>query len=198
MAVSDILLAPASIWYAPVGEELPADSLAKGEDWGGNWESLGYTLEPLTVNYSRETIKVFVEQITAPVKEKKTTEELTLETTLAEFTGINLEMVFGGTATDTAAGPAQVGKTEHLMGGDTDIPVYTFGFEGAYEDDDGNEFPVRILIHRGKPVLGGELQFAKAAATGLALRIEAEADTAKPAGQQLMMIQKVTAAALGS
>jgi hypothetical protein len=198
MAVSDILLAPASIWYAPVGEDLPADSLAKGEDWGGNWASLGYTLEPLTVSYSRETMKVFVEQVTAAVKEKKTTEELILETTLAEFTGTNLEMVFGGTAEDTPAGAAQVGKTEHLMGGDTDIPVYAFGFEGAYEDDDGDEFPVRILIYRGKPVLGGELTFAKAAPTGLALRVEAEADTTLDAGEQLMKIEKVTAAATGS
>lgn len=198
MAIADILLAPASIWFAPVGEDLPADSVAKGADWAGNWESLGYTLEPLTVNYSRETLKVFVEQITAAVKEKVTSEELTFETSLAEFTGQNLELVFGGTATDTPAGAAQVAKTEHVMGGSTDIPVFAFGFEGAYEDDDGNEFPVRILVHRGKPVLGGELQFAKAAATGLSLRIEAEADTSKSAGEQLMKIQKVTAAALGS
>lgn len=198
MAVTDILLAPVSIWYAPVGEDLPADHLGSGEDWGGNWESLGYTLEPLTLNYSRETFKVFVEQVTAPVKEKKTQEELTAETTLAEFTGVNLELVFGGTATDTPSGAGQVAKTEHVMGGDTDIPVFAFGFEGTYEDDDGDEFPVRILIHRGKPVLGGELQFAKAAPTGLALRIEAEADTSKTAGQQLMKIQKVTAAATGS
>lgn len=198
MAVSDILLAPASIWYAPVGEDLPADSVAKGTAWGGDWESLGYTLEPLTVNYSRETMKVFVEQVTAAVKEKKTSEELTLETTLAEFTGTNLELAFGGTATDTPAAAAQVGKTEHVMGGDTDIPVFAFGFEGAYEDDDGNEFPVRILLYRGKPTLGGELQFAKAAPTGLALRVEAEADTTKAVGEQLMKIQKVTAAALGS
>jgi hypothetical protein len=198
MAISDILLAPASIWYAPVGEDLPADSVIKGADWGGNWESLGYTLTPLTINYSRETHKVYVEQVTAPVKEKKTTEELTAETTLAEFTGPNLELVFGGEATDTPAGDSQVGKTEHKMGGDTDIPVFAFGFEGAYEDANGAVFPVRILIHRGKPVLGGELQFAKAAPTGLPLRVEAEADTTQAAGEQLMLIQKVTAAATGS
>lgn len=198
MPVADILLAPATIWFAPVGEELPADSTAHGAAWSGNWESLGYTLQPLTISYNRETQKVFVEQLTAPVKEKKTTEELTAETTLAEFTGTNLELAFGGLAADTPAAVGQVGKTEFSMGGDTDIPVYAWGFEGTYEDANGTLFPVRVLIHRGKPVLGGNLQFAKAEPTGIPLRIEAEADTTQAAGEQLMLIQKVTAAALDS
>jgi hypothetical protein len=198
MAIADILLTPADIWYAPVGEAAPADSVARGADWGGDWESLGYTLAPLTLSYEQETAEVMVEQLTAPVKRKKTSETLTLETTLAEFTGTNLEMVFGGTATDTPAGAGQPAKTELVMGGDTALPVYAWGFEGTYEDANGVEFPVRVIVYRGRPILGGELQFAKAEPSGLPLRIEAEANTALAAGAQLMKIIKITAAAAGS
>jgi len=52
MPVADILLTPASIWYAPVGEALPADNVAYGADWAGNWENLGYTTAPLSMAYS--------------------------------------------------------------------------------------------------------------------------------------------------
>ena len=39
--VSDIIVSPASVWQAPVGETVPADDTAAGADWGGNWEMVG-------------------------------------------------------------------------------------------------------------------------------------------------------------
>jgi len=198
MAVADILLSPATVWYAPVGEAAPADTIGSGEDWGGDWADLGYTLAPLTISYEHEVADVLVEQLTAPVKRKKTSETLTIETTLAEFTGQNLELVFNGTATDTPAAVGQPAKTELVMGGDTALPVYAWGFEGTYEDAAGVAFPVRVIVYRGRPILGGELQFAKAEPTGLPLRIEVEADTTQPAGEQLMKIIKITGAAVSS
>lgn len=193
MPVADILLTPASIWYAPVGEALPADSVAYGADWAGNWENLGYTTAPLSMAYSNEKYRVMVEQLTAHVKERIISEELVFETTLAELTGVNLALALNGTATDTAAGAGQVGKTEVKMGGDTEPKVYTFGFEGEYVDDDGDSFPVRIQIYRGTLIMGGNLEFSKSKEAGLPVRIEAQADTTQDVGEQLMIIQKVTA-----
>jgi hypothetical protein len=37
MAASDVLVSPAYIWYAPVGEALPSpDTIAAGVAWGGS------------------------------------------------------------------------------------------------------------------------------------------------------------------
>ncbi|MDD5059304.1 MAG: hypothetical protein PHQ60_15715 [Sideroxydans sp.] len=197
MATADILLTPARIFYAPVGEELPDENTVDyGDEWGGNWEDLGYTLTPVTMNISRELFELFVEQLTNPVKRKITQETLTIETTLAEITGDNLLLAFGGSVTETPAGAGQVEKVELEAGGDTTPDVYAFGLEGEYVDDDNESFPVRVLMFRGNPILGGAMQFAKAAGMGIPIRITAEADTTKDVGKQLLLIQKVTADAL--
>ena len=194
MATADILLTPARIFYAPVGETLPDEnSVAYGEAWGGNWSDLGYTLNPVTMNITRDLFELFVEQLTNPVRRKITQETFTIETTLAEITGDNLLLAYGGTVTETPAGAAQVAKTELEAGGDTTPDVYAFGLEGEYVDDDNDSFPVRVLMFRGNPILGGAMQFAKSAGMGIPIRITAEADTTKAVGKQLLLIQKVTA-----
>ncbi len=196
MAVADILLTPATIYYAPVGTTLPADDTAYGAAWGGNWENIGYTTAPLSMSYSDEKYKVMVEQLTAAVKQRRVSEELVFETTLAELTGDNLALALNGVSTDTPAAIGQVGKTETVMGGDTSVNVYTFGFEGEYVDASGNSYPVRVQVYRASAIMGGALEFSKAKESGLPIRIEAEADTTKTVGEQLMIIQKVTAAEL--
>jgi hypothetical protein len=194
MATADILVTPAKVYYAAVGETLPDEnSVAYGEAWGGNWSDLGYTLNPVTMNFSRDLFELFVEQLTNPVRRKVTQETLVVETTLAEITGDNLLLAFGGTVTETPAGAAQVAKTELEAGGDTTPDVYAFGLEGEYVDDSNNSFPVRVLIFRGNPILGGAMQFAKSAGMGIPLQITAEADTSKAVGKQLVRIQKGTA-----
>lgn len=193
MAVADILLSPATVYYAPLGEALPDDSVAYGTAWGGNWENLGYTNAPLSMSYSNEKYKVMVEQLTAHVKSRIISEELTFETTLVEMTGDNLALALNGTAADTPAGAGQVGKTVVKMGGDTEEQLYTFGFEAEYVDADGDSFPVRLQVYRASAIMGGNLEFSKSKESGLPLRIEAQADTTKAVGEQLMIIEKVTA-----
>ncbi len=197
MAVSDIILSPVKIYHAPVGEAAPADSVAYGAAWGGAWVDVGYTLTPLTVNFSRETYEVFVEQLTNPVKEQMVKETLMLETNLAEMTGANLGIAFdGSTVTDTPAGVGQVGKTEVEAGGQVAVSTYAWGFEGYYQNSAGTRFPVRFFVFIGSAVLNGQLQFAKNKEVGIPLQIKAKADTGKVIGKQLFKLQKVTAAAL--
>lgn len=199
MATSDILVTPARIYYAPVGETLPdSDTVGYGAAWGGNWTDVGYTLTPLSANITRDTFKLYVEQLPNPVRTKITTETLTFETSLAELTGYNLALGFGGTVTETAADVDSPAKTTLEMGGDTTPDVYAWGFEGEYVTDDNESLPVRLFLYRGNPILGGSLEFAKAAAVGIPIRIEAEADTGKAVGKQLMKIEICTAVATGS
>jgi hypothetical protein len=51
---------------------------------------------------------------------------------------------------------------------------------------------VRLFLWRVNIVLNGNLEFAKAAASGIPVQIKALADTTKPAGQQLLRFQRVT------
>ena len=192
MAVADILLTPATIWYAPVGEALPDENTVDyGEDWGGNWESFGYTTTPLTMAVNRETYEVSVEQLTIPVKEMITSESLVFESTLAEFTSDNVLLAFGGTLTETPAGAGQRQMWEIEMGGETDLDLWAFGFEGLYKTDANENFPVRIFLYKANVVLNGQLQFSKSQEAGIPIQITAKPDDTKAAGKQLVKIQKV-------
>jgi hypothetical protein len=193
MAIADILLSPATMYYAAVGEALPDENTVDyGDDWGGEWEKVSYTTTPLTMSHSRETYEVEVEQSTAPVKEIITKEELTFETTLAEFIAENLVLALGGSVTETVAGAGQRAMFEHEMGGESQLEEYAVGFEGQYRDSDGNVFPVRVLVYKAVITMNGQLQFSKKQESGIPIRVRAKADTTKAVGKQLMKIQKVT------
>jgi hypothetical protein len=192
---SDILLTPVTVYTAAYGEALPDNDLAYGSAWGGNWRDVGYTLTPLTIGYETEVTEVEVEQLTLPVKEIKTKETVTLETTLAEFTQQNLVLAFDGSGTTVAAGTANVGYEQFDTGGETTIDTYAWGFEGKYVDGSNNIFPVRVFLYKGSAKVNGQLSFGKSEPAGIPLQIKAQADTTKTAGEQLMRIVKVTAAA---
>lgn len=196
MAVTDILITPAKIWKAPVAEALPDEtSVAYGASWGGNWENVGYTLEPLSMSYNRELFELEVEQVTGVVKRRVTKETLMMETTLAEATPDNLQLAIGGAVTSTSAGASQVAFEDLDAGGDVQLDELAWGFEGFYENASGTQFPVRIFVYKATAILNGQLQFAKAAAAGVPIQISAEADTSKSVGSQLIKFQRVTAAA---
>lgn len=194
MAVADILMSPAKIYFAAVGTALPdPNSVGYGTAWGGAWSDLGYTLTPITVNYSQDLFKLEVEQLTLPVKGLITMEEVAIETTLAEITAANLSLAFGGTVATTAAGTAQVALEQLISGGSPNISYYAWGLEGLYVTAANVSLPVRMLIHRGSAVLNGALTFSKKEAVGIPLSITAWADTTKAIGAQLWAFQKTTA-----
>ena len=196
MAVTDILVTPATIYYAPVGEALPDESsIDYGEAWGGNWTNLGYPLEPVALSYETETFELEVEQITLPVRRVRTKETVMIETSLAEMTGANLALVVDGTVTTTAAGVGQVGFDEILAGGSVDLSEYAWGFEGFRVTSANVRLPVRMFLYRGNAVLNGQLTFAKGAGVGIPIQIKALPDTTQDAGEQILVIHNVTAVA---
>ncbi|MCA9936196.1 MAG: hypothetical protein H6662_15625 [Ardenticatenaceae bacterium] len=196
MSTADILISPATIWYAPVGEPLPDETtIAYGAAWGGNWAQIAMTAEALAMNRDLSTFEAMIEQSTLPVKRSVTEEKVAFETVIAEFTGDHLVLVMGGTNTPTAAGVGQVGFEELVAGGEVTLDERMWGFEGKYVDTAGAVFPVRVFIYRATSVLNGALTFGKGEQTGIPLRIDALGDLTKPIGQQLLKVQKVTAAA---
>jgi hypothetical protein len=194
--VTDILISPASVWYAPIDEAYPDETtVVYGADWGGNWVGLGYTLEPVSMAYTQDTFELEVEQIPNVLKETITKETITIESVLAGLTRQNLALGLNGASTTTAAGIGQRAYDEIKAGGKVDLDIYKWGFEALYKDENNAEFPMRFFIHRGAAVLNGELSFSKSAAAGLPIRIKAYADTTLARGEQMILIQRVTAAA---
>ena len=196
MSTADIIIGPARIFYAPIGEALPDETTIEyGEAWGGNWEEIALTKTPFTMNRDLSTVDVMVEQSTLPVKRVATEEKVAFETTLAELTADYLQLAMEGTVTDTAAGAAQVGMEELEAGGQAILTERTWAVEGLYTTTAGVNFPIRIQIYRATAVLNGELTFGKADSAGIPLRIDALGDLSKAVGKQLFKVQKVLAAA---
>ena len=195
MSTADIMIGAARVFYAPVGEELPADSLEYGGMWTGNWDEIALTKEALSMKRDASDYDVRVEQSTLPIRRVTTEEDVTFETTLAEFTGDYLALAMEGTNTATAAGAGQVGKEELVAGGEYFLTERTWAFEGMYVDASGNQFPVRIQIYRATSVLNGELKFTKSEEVGIPLEIKALGDLTKSVGAQVMTMQRVLAEA---
>lgn len=195
MAASDIMIAPANLWYSAYGVALPDETtVAYGAAWPTGWTSVGYTLTPLVMNYEASDFELEVQQIPNPIKRQKTKETLMLEATLAELTAINIKLAMSSQQTigTTAAGASQHAYEELKMGGETFYPEYQIGFEGYTLDSSNRQLPCRIFLYRAHIILNGKLEFAKAAAAGIPVQIKALPDTTKTAGQQLLLFQRVT------
>lgn len=195
MAVGDILIAPATVYRAPYGEALPSgDTIDYGEAWGGNWVNVGYTLTPVSVGWTQELFELEVEQETTPVISLRVKQEAMIETTLAELTGANLNLVLDGVLTTVVAGAGVRGKETVKAGGKTSITNYAWGFEGFFKLDTV-QLPVRVFLYKATANLNGQLQFGKRVAAGIPLQVKGLTDTTKTAGQRVIEIQKITAKA---
>ncbi len=195
----NILTKGAVLWYAPVGEAIPDEtSIEFGEAWGGNWARVGFTKAPLTCLYEDERFDITVEESPAPVKRVRTSENLTLETVLAELTPDYLDLAVGaGAVTTTAAGASQVAYQEYNVGGSFALEEKAWGFEGEYINSAGVSFPVRFFIYKGTAMVNGPLEFSNRddVYPGIPIQIKALADTSQSSGSQLLKMQRVTAAA---
>jgi hypothetical protein len=198
MAVSDIIIAPATLYTAPVGTAIPDEhTIGFGTAWPVAWINVGYTLAPISISYSADLFGLEVEQVTVEVKRLRTKETLTLETTLAELTGANLNYLVDGTLT-TAAASATVRANERVeAGGKTDVSERMWGFEGLFRRDGSIALPVRFFIYRANAILNGKLEFAKKSAAGLPLQVQGLLDDSKLVGRQLFLFQRVTAKKTG-
>jgi len=198
--VANILYGNAILYKSPVSEAIPADTIALGTAWGGNWLRVGYTTEGVTATYEDEQVDIGVQEELTPVERFKSAESLNLETMLSELTADYLDFAIGaGAVTPTAAGAGQPGMEEYDLGGEVQLDKFQWGFEGTYRDASGTGFPVRLFIWKATAKLNGGLEFAKdkEGGTGIPLQINALAMTSKAAGQKLMKFQRMLVAATG-
>lgn len=195
MSVTDIMVGPVVLWYAPVGETLPdADAVAFGVAWGGNWTEVASTTKaPLSMSYESGEEDIEVEEALAPVRRHRVSEKLVLETTLAEITCANLEAATGESAGAQAADATHVALEYISGGGRVELTERAWGFEGMYVDASGDRFPVRFFIYKATAKLNGKLEFGKKGFPGIGFQVSALADLTQSVGSNLFKFEKVTA-----
>lgn len=193
--VTNILKSGAVAWVAPEGTAFPDETtIAAGAAWGGAWARWGFTKEPLKLAYEDEEHDINVEEFLAALGRKKIGEESSMETVLSELAGDYLKYAMDGALTTTAAGAAQKGFEELLVGNDSEKTVYTVGFEGIRYNATGVALPIRIGYWRCTLRLNGELEFSRRSDdhSGVPLQVKALANTTTG---RLIWINRVTAPA---
>ena len=196
--VGDLLKSKATLWIAPSATALPDEGLAVGTAWGGAWVKMGWTIDPVKMLYEFSEAELVADQVLGPLGRRKTDEHVTIETTLAEPTALNLAYATGMTTSSvvtTAAGATQVGY-EQLVVGNAPVPtVWSVGFEGINYKEGASALPVRVFIRRATLMINGELEFSQKSdgQTAIPLQIKALADTAN--SNEMFMWQRVTAPA---
>jgi hypothetical protein len=199
VADSDILIGPGKLYRSPVATANPDEStVAFGAAWAGDWVNMADLLEgsPVVLSIAEEFTKVYTEQSTAPKNAVRTRREVMIKATLAEHSVANMAILLQGTSeTTAAAGGGQKGYTEIPFGTESEIDFYKWGIEAYRKDATGVNQPVRWFLHKGYIRLAGDINYAKKNPTGIPIEITILGDGSQSAGEELGILQIVTAAA---
>lgn len=199
MADQDILIGPGKLYRAPLETANPDESTVDyGEAWGGSWTNMADLLEgsPIVLSIAEEFTKVYTEQSTAAKNAVRTRREVMIKGTLAEHSVANMAIMLQGTAEATAAaGGGQKGYSEIPFGTESEVDFYKWGIEAFRKDSNGNNQPVRWFLHKGYIRLAGDINYAKKNPTGIPFEITILGDGTQSAGEELGILQIVTAQA---
>lgn len=199
MADQDILIGPGRLYRAPLATANPDEStVAFGAAWGGSWTDMGDLIEgsPVTLSMPEEFTKVYTEQSTSAKNAVRTRREPMIKCSLAEHSIANMAIVLQGTAeTTAAAGGGQKGFSEIPFGDQSEVDFYKWGIEAFRKDSSDNIHPVRWFFHKGYIRMSGDTAYAKRTPTGVPVEITILGDGSQTAGEELGILQIVTAQA---
>jgi hypothetical protein len=135
-------------------EAAPANSVAKGTAWAGNWVEVGYTQDGVMIKPEVEHLSVMSDQVNGPVKDFITSQTATVSFVALESTLTQIKQAMGfGTVTS--------GSTESTLGvtATDGIPTYyTIGFEGYAPDaSSSSAFYRRVIGWKALPKAETEL-----------------------------------------
>jgi hypothetical protein len=197
--MGDVLLGPGKLYRAPVATANPDEStVAFGAAWGGSWVDMGDFPEgsPITLTLAEEIYKVYSEQSTVAQAVSRTRREAMVKGGLLELSIANWAIALQGTAeTTAAAGGGQKGYSEIPFGAQTDVTLYKWGIEALRIDSANANQPVRWFFHKGFFRMTGDVAYAKTKESMLPFEITVIGDDTQSAGEELGILQYVTAAA---
>lgn len=193
--VSNIVLpGPCRVFIAPYSssslEAAPANSVAYGDAWGGNWVEVGYTKGGAVLKPETEHLTVEMDQVNAPLADYITAQRAMVSFACGEATLTNIKQALGyGTITS--------GSTESTLGvSATDgIPTYyTIGFEQYAPGATASSARYRrLVVWKALPKTELELKADKAEEQVVAYSFEARYESQATATERLFkIIDRVT------
>lgn len=199
LLVAEIIKGAARVFSAPVGTAPPANTVLIDEDWGGDWERIGFTRAPLVFGYEFEVVSLDdIQEVLGAIERSKSSEALNIETTAAQLNFDNLGMSWGAqVGTPVAASASAYGYEEFGLGGDEHLPKRALGFEVGYTNDAGQKLGLRAFIWRATSRAGGNLEFSRGNYTGIPWQMSALIDMSKPVGHRLATVRRFTALPTG-
>lgn len=190
LTVGNIVLpGPVKVYIAPYSasslESAPANSIAYGTAWGGNWVEVGYTKGGALLKPETEHLSVEVDQVNAPVTDAITAQRGTVTFAASEATLTNIKQALGyGTIT--------TGSTESTLGvSATDYfpTYYTIGFEQyAPGADSGDSWYRRVIVWKALPKSDLELKADKAEEQVVAYNFEARYESQATSTERLWKV----------
>lgn len=193
------VLGPGKLFRAAVATANPDESTVDFDDaWGGSWTNMGDFPEgsQLTLSIKDTVYKVYSEQKTTARAVTRTRREAMIKGALLDHTPENMAIALQGTAeTTAAAGGGQKGYTEIPFGSQSEVNMYKWGIEGHLIDDNGNKQPIRWFFHQGFFMLTGDIQYSKTKESMVGFEIHIIGDDTQAAGEDLGILQFVTAQA---
>jgi hypothetical protein len=122
---------------------LPADAVAFGASWGGNWRDLGYTTEDgVTLNLNQAVTPVNSAQSRTPIHYMRGSADDSVSCTLMEATLENIKLA-------TGRGTISSGATYELLtlSEQSGVDFVAIGFEGVAPPNT-SDFPRRVYLPR--------------------------------------------------
>jgi hypothetical protein len=148
----------------------------------------------IALSMAEDFLKVYSELATSPKNASRTRRETMIKGTLLEHSVANMAVLLQGTAATTAAaGGGQKGYSSIPFGTQADVDLYKWGIEALRKDAADNNQPVRWFLHRGYIRLSGDINYAKTQPTGIPIEITLLGDSTQAAGEELGILQIVTA-----
>jgi len=130
-----VIVGPAEVWVAPVATVFPVVSAVPAVDW----LSLGKTDGGVTVTHGQTIVPIRVDQVTGPLKNVRTEEDLTVAFNLAELTLETYGRMLNAAAVTSDAGPP---ATKHI---------------GLYQNVDVSQWA--LLVRGGSPYMDANMQY---------------------------------------
>lgn len=136
VTTTNVLVGFATLWYAPnlggtAPEPLPADTVALGSPWGGNWVSPGATEAGLTWSVDAKPVDIYIEEQSNPVLTPIDTSDFMMDATLMEDTVANMALVYGRGAIAATTSPGRSVTDGTTTTGSTTIGSATASFTSA-------------------------------------------------------------------
>jgi hypothetical protein len=116
VTVGNVIVGLAQLYVAPYGasgEPAPADTVAKGAPWGGNWVAMGGTSQGVAITMAPKTVDITIEEQMTPADVVIDTMDISVKVTLSEDVIASMQLAYGGggVITTQAATGTLIGKT---------------------------------------------------------------------------------------